>query len=237
MPKTAIITGGAKRLGRHICLFLAQEGFDIALHCKASLKEAEETRKEIEALGRRCFILQGDLTDASMYGALIDTVCDEWGPLSLLINNASVFEPSDFAHASPADFDLNVNLHLKAPFFLSQAFAKRCEKGAIINLLDTRVANYETGHFVYTLSKKALKELTLLLAKTLAPKIRVNGVCPGAVLPPENMGEDDLKRVAQKTPMKKPGSVHDVISAVRYLTQSSYVTGEILYVDGGARLT
>ncbi len=232
-----MITGGAKRLGHDICLLLAKEGFDIALHYNASLEKAEETQKEVEAMGRRCFILQGDLTDASMYHTLIDAVYDELGALSLLINNASVFEKIDFDHSSPFDFDQNIDVHLKAPFFLSQAFSKRCRKGAIINMLDTRVAQYETEHFVYTLSKKALKELTLLLAKTLAPRIRVNGICPGAILPPDSMGDEYLKEIAKKTPMKMPGSVDNILNAVRYLTQSNYINGELLYVDGGEWLT
>ncbi|MFQ5589253.1 MAG: SDR family oxidoreductase [Nitrospiria bacterium] len=236
MQKTAMITGGAKRLGYHMALLLAGDGFDIALHCNTSLKEAETTRHAIETRGRRCLLLPGDLTDAAIYDTLIDTACEKLGPLSVLINNASVFEKSDFARVSPADFDQNIQLHLKAPFFLSQAFAKQCEKGAIINMLDTRVENHDTAYFAYTLSKKALKELTLMSAKTLAPKIRVNGVCPGAILPPENTGEETLHIVAGKTPMKRPGGVHDILNAVRYLTQSDYVTGEILYVDGGARL-
>ncbi len=237
LEKIALITGGAKRLGRDICLSLAKEGFDIALHYHTSTDAAEQTRKEIKGLGRRCFIIQSNLNEPVLHSELIDAVYHHFGNLTLLINNASIFKKLDFKHTSPMDFDQNVMLHMKAPFFLSQAFSKKCQKGAIINMLDTRVDQYKTEHFVYTLSKKSLKEMTLLLAKTLAPDIRVNGICPGAILPPENQGEQYLEQLAQKTPMKHPGHVQDILSALLYLTRSNYVNGEILYVDGGERLT
>ncbi len=236
MKKIALITGGAKRLGRDMSLFLAKEGFDIALHYHSSSEAADKTKTDIETLGQRCLLIQGDLKHPPFYKQLIQTVYDGFGSLTLLINNASIFKKIDYRNSSEMDFNQNIDIHLKAPFFLSQTFSEKCEHGAIINILDTRVERYQTEHFVYTLTKKALKELTLLLAKTLAPKIRVNGICPGAILAPEDQGDDYLKNIAAHTPMNQPGNVTDILNAVQYLSQSNYVTGEILYVDGGERL-
>ncbi len=237
MNKVAIVTGGAKRLGRAICLKLAEQGYDIALHFNSSIDSANATKQAIEKLGRRCLLSPGDLSSFDFYAQLIHRTQQSLGQLNLLVNNASVFEKIAFKDSDRACFDGNINLHVKAPFFLSQAFAAQCEASSlIVNMLDTRVSRYQTEHFLYTLTKKTLKEMTLLLAKELAPKIRVNGICPGAILAPEKSGEGYLKELAGETPMEKPGQVDDILNALTYLVQSDYVNGEILYVDGGQQL-
>lgn len=237
MNKVAIVTGGAKRLGRAICLMLAEQGYDITLHYNSAIDSANETKKEIEKSGRRCLLSQGDLSQFDFYEKVINTTQEVLGQPKLLINNASVFDKIGFEDSDQACFDANINLHVKAPFFLSQAFSRRCEdQSLIINMLDMRVARYQTAHFLYTLTKKTLKEMTLLLAKDLAPKIRVNGICPGAILPPEKSGKGYLKELAGATPMARPGQVNDILKALQYLVQSDYVNGEILYVDGGQQL-
>ncbi len=236
ISKVAIVTGGAKRLGRAICLSLAAAGYDIALHFNASIEDARKTKKEIEKIGRRCLLSQGDLSKDLCYRQLIDESFETFGQLDLLINNASIFEKIRFVDADQEHFDDNIDLHVKAPFFLSQAFSRRCEDGLIVNMLDTRVSRYQTEHFLYTLTKKALKEMTLLLAKELAPKIRVNGICPGAILAPEKSRSGYLKELAGETPMERPGQMSDIVSALNYLVQSDYINGEILYVDGGQQL-
>ncbi|MFQ5543177.1 MAG: SDR family oxidoreductase [Nitrospiria bacterium] len=236
MRGVAIVTGGGRRLGREISLMLAQEGYDIALHFNASKEAAEQTQERIISIGRGCLIIQGDLSNTSFYEKLIHTAYEKLGPLSLLINNASIFEKISFKETTDVLFNKNMDVHVRAPFFLSQYFSKLSLQGAIVNLLDSRVSRYQTGHFAYALTKKTLLSLTLLLAKELAPRIRVNGICPGPILPPVNTGEDNLKRIAKKTPMQRPGKVSDILAAVKYLCQSTYVNGEILYVDGGERL-
>lgn len=236
MSKSAIVTGGAKRLGRAICLSLANSGYDIALHFNTSIEAAKETKKEIENAGRRCMLFQGDLSKNFDYRQLINASFETFGQVDLLINNASIFKKIGFEETNTTDFDDNIALHVKLPFFLSQAFSVKCERGMIVNMLDTRVSRYQCEHFVYTLTKKTLKEMTLLLAKTLAPKIRVNGICPGAILAPEKTGSGYLKELAGETPMEQPGQVSDILSALNYLLQSDYVNGEILYVDGGQQL-
>lgn len=236
MKDVALVTGGAKRLGHEICLMLAKEGYDIALHFNTSKKEAEHTKEIIETLGRRCLLVQGELSDTASYRQFINKVNKSLGTLTLLVNNASRFEKIAFKNTTKKVFDHHFNIHVRAPFFLSQEFAKTSSKGAIVNLLDARVETYQTEYFSYTLTKKTLKEMTLLLAKELAPNIRVNGICPGPILAPENLGDDFLNKIAQMTPMKRPGSVKDILSAIKYLAQSDYITGEILFVDGGERL-
>lgn len=215
---------------------LAKEGHDIALHYNTSEEYAKEVKREIEALGQRCLLIQGNLSDPTLYSKLVHIAHDALGELKLLVNNASQFEKITFEHTTQSDFERYFDIHLKAPFFLSQTFSKICTQGTIVNLLDSRVERYETGYFVYLLSKKSLKEMTLLLAKDLAPRIRVNGICPGPILAPEDLGDDYLNEIAKKTPMKVPGDVKDILSAVKYLTQSKYINGEILFVDGGGRL-
>ncbi len=236
MNQVAIVTGGAKRLGRAICLSLAEAGYDIALHFNTSVDAAIETKKEIEGLGQRCLLCRGELSETSFYRHLIDATFEEFGPPKLLINNASIFEKIGFEDVEQDCFTANIALHVKAPFFLSQAFSQRCENGLIVNMLDSRVSRYQTEHFLYTLTKKTLKEMTLLLAKELAPKIRVNGICPGAILAPEKSDVGYLKELAGETPMGRPGQVRDILNALNYLIQSDYVNGEILYVDGGQQL-
>ncbi len=220
-----------------MALMLAKAGYDIALHYHASEKYAHEIQSEIKALGRRCFCIQGDLRDPSFYTRCIDAVIETLGPIALLINNASIFEKIRFKDSQQETFNDYFDLHVRAPLFLAQAYASHRKSGAIINMLDSGVDSYAEDAFIYTLSKKSLKDLTLLLAKTLAPNIRVNGICPGPILPPEDQGDQYLAAIAEKTPMKRPGTLEDILNAVRYLMESNYITGEILYVDGGQRLS
>ncbi|NOY85390.1 MAG: SDR family oxidoreductase [Nitrospirae bacterium] len=237
MNPVCLVTGGAKRLGRAMALMLANAGYDIALHYHASEKSAYEIKSEIKALGRRCFCVQGDLRDPQFYTRCIETVTQTLGTISLLINNASIFEKICFKDSKQKTFDDYFALHLRAPLFLAQAYALNAKSGAIINMLDSSVDVYAEDAFIYTLSKKSLKDLTLLLAKTLAPGIRVNGICPGPILAPEGEGDAYLNAISEKTPMKRPGTVEDILNAVQYLMRSKYINGEILYVDGGQRLS
>jgi len=219
-----------------MALMLAKAGYDLALHYHASQESADQIKRAIEKMGRRCFCVQGDLRAPAFYQKCIEDVSETLGPISLLLNNASIFEKINFEDSDQQTFGDYFDLHVKAPFFLCQAYALTGAKGAIVNMLDSGVDRYGENAFVYTLSKKTLKEMTLLLAKTLAPKIRVNGICPGPILPPEAFGDAYLSAIAEKTPMKRPGKIDDVLSALKYLIESNYINGEILYVDGGQRL-
>lgn len=236
MSAVCLVTGGAKRLGREMVLTLASTGYDIGLHYRTSEESARELCSEVEALGQSCFCVQGDLRDPTFYARCIRSVTETLGSISLLINNASIFEKISFEDSDQNTFNDYFDVHLRAPLFLAQAYARTGAKGAIINMLDSGVDCYAENAFIYTLSKKSLKDLTLLLAKTLAPKIRVNGICPGPILAPKGKGANYLAAIAEKTPMQRAGTTDDILSAVKYLMQSDYINGEILYVDGGQRL-
>lgn len=236
MKKAAFITGAGKRLGKEMALALAGMGYDIALHYNSSEKGARKTADEIKALGRKCEIFKADLSDTKGIKHLTERVFRAFPNCSLLINNASIFENRDFMEVTEESFDREFTLNFKAPFFLSQEFSRRKSAEIIVNMLDTRVSRIEPGHFVYNLSKRALRDFTLMAARALGPKIRVNGICPGPILPPPGKDSKYLRRISGNTPLGKPGHPDYVITALKYILDNSYVTGECLYVDGGQHL-
>ena len=237
MRKAALITGGAVRIGMEISLNLARMGYDIALHYNSSEKEALATREQILKTGAGCELFRCDLSSPHDAIELVPKARESFGGLCVLVNNASVFENIGFRDVTPEFLETDLAVNFKAPFFLSQSFAAETDGGLIVNFLDTRVRKNPVEHFCYNLSKKCLYHLTKMLARELAPDFRVNAVCPGAVLAPPGFGEDYLRRMARGTPMKRPGSVEDIINAFNYLLENNYVTGECLFVDGGMSLT
>jgi len=236
MPNAALITGGSKRIGRSISIELAGLGYDIALHYNLSHNEAVKTKKEIQKLGARCEVFKSDLSKNSGVTSLIKRVLKKFPNLSILINNASIFEEISFHDVTEKDFDNEFNINFKSPFFLSQHFSKNISDGMIINMLDARISKIHNAHFVYNLSKKSLHSLTLMLAKELGPNIRVNAICPGPILPAAGEDGKKLKKIALKTPLKKVGDTSYINDAVRYLVTNTYITGEVLFVDGGQHL-
>ncbi|MBI5723845.1 MAG: SDR family oxidoreductase [Planctomycetes bacterium] len=236
MKGTAIITGGAKRLGRDIALDLARLGWDIALHYNQSDHEARDLRQEIIAAGRHCTIYKADLSRMAGVKKLISSVFAASPDCRVLVNNAAVFERADLAGTTEELFDLHMSVNLKAPIFLAQMFAARAGKGCVVNMLDSRVARNVGAYFAYTLSKKALADFTLMAASQLAPDIRVNGVCPGPILPPADQADETFDAIIPKIPMRRKGEADEVVSAVRFLVENDYVTGQFLFVDGGDHL-
>jgi NAD(P)-dependent dehydrogenase (short-subunit alcohol dehydrogenase family) len=236
MKKAAFITGAGKRLGKEMALALAGMGYDIALHYNSSEKHAKKTAEEIKSLGRKCEIFKADLSNTKRIKPLTARVFRAFPNCSLLINNASIFEDRDFMEVTEESFDREFALNFKAPFFLSQEFSRRKSAEIIVNMLDTRVSRIEPGHFVYNLSKRALRDFTLMAARALGPKIRVNGICPGPILPPPGKDSKYLRRISDNAPLGKPGHPDYVITALKYILDNSYVTGECLYVDGGQHL-
>jgi len=233
---TALITGGAKRIGRAIVLLLAQKGYRIALHCHHSLAEAESLAEAIRKENGECHIFAADLNNGAEAGRLIPHVFACFPDVCVLINNASIFERSRMMETNRDLFDRHFNINFKAPFFLSQEFARRCDQGHIINMLDTKIARTVIEYFAYTLTKKTLFEFTRMAAKELAPRIRVNAVCPGLILPPPGEDEDYLIRCGESIPMRRKGSLENVAAAVSYLLDNDFVTGECLFADGGEHL-
>lgn len=236
MSKAALITGGGTRLGKAMALTLAEMGYDIALHYNLSRGESERTAEEIKALGRSCEIFQTDLLKMEEVRTLVPRVFKAFPGCSVLINSASVFENIPFANVTEESFDRDMTVNFKAPFFLSQDFAKEASAELIVNMLDSRISKHDTSHFVYHISKKALRDFTLMTARALGPKVRVNGICPGPVLPPPGKSEDYLIRISQDTPIGKPGSPDYITAALKYIIENTYITGECLFVDGGQHL-
>ncbi len=233
---TALITGGAKRLGRLIALKLASMGYHVALHYNNSLDEAKALCSEIQALKVDCEIFQSNLLDEDALESLIPRVKERFHDLNLLINNASVFQR---ARLLDTDFDLfngNFDLNFKAPFFLTKEFAKHCREGHIINMVDAKVAHNDISYSAYTLSKKALTDFTLMAARELAPAIRVNAVGPGYILPPDADDEDYLTKRPEIIPLQRKGEPFEITEAIAFLVQNTYITGQIIYVDGGEHL-
>lgn len=236
MKKAALVTGGAVRIGKAICENLAQKGYDIALHYNSSEKDAVATRELILKTGADCELFRCDLSSTQDSRELVPRVAETFDGLCVLVNNASTFENVGFRDVTPEFLETDMAINFKAPFFLSQSFSTETSGGLIVNFLDTRVGKNPVEHFCYNLSKKSLYHLTKMLARELAPDFRVNAVCPGAILAPPGLGEDYLREMALGAPMKRPGSIEDIINAFNYLLENDYVTGECLFVDGGKSL-
>ncbi len=236
MSSAALITGGAKRIGRSISMELARMGYDIAIHYNSSYKEAADARSEVERSGVKCEIFRSDLSELSGISSLIDEVVSRFPGLNVLINNASMFREIRFADVTEQDFKADFNVNFKAPFFLCQDFARNVSSGLIVNMLDSRISKVHNAHFVYNLSKKSLHQLTLMLAKELGPDIRVNAICPGPILPASGDDPDKFREIVSKIPLEKSGDTVYINQAVRYLVTNEFTTGEVLFVDGGQHL-
>lgn len=235
MSKSAIVTGGSKRIGKAISLKLAELGYDIVLHYNKSEDEAYETKRQIESIGTVCTLYRSDLGDTDELESFAEKIFSE-NDIELLVNNASIFNEIGFMDVTMEEFYREYNINFVSPFFLSREYARKVGSGMIINLIDARITKVHTAHFVYNLTKKSLRDFTLMSAKALGPEIRVNGICPGPVLPPPGKTDEYLKNIARKLPLKKKGSTEYITSAVEYLISNKYVTGEILFVDGGEHI-
>jgi pteridine reductase len=235
--KTILITGAALRIGRSLALAVAQAGGDVVLHYSKSRKEAESLRTEIEAAGRKAFILQADLADPVQAAGLISRAW-EHAPLFALVNNASVFEPLGWEDTSLEQWNQAIQVNLTTPFLLSQAFARSLKpdgQGRIINLIDWRALRPGPDHLPYTISNSALAALTHSLAVALAPHITVNALALGAILPPSN--GVPTKGALEQIPARRWANLEEVGQALLFLLDGpEYITGEIIHVDGGRHL-
>jgi pteridine reductase len=235
--KIVLVTGAAKRIGHALARACAMAGADVFIHYGHSKKEAIETRDEIISMGRRAWIKAADL---SLPDELSNLILDarKIGPLYALINSAAIFEPISMQETTLADWERHIAVNLTAPFLLSQSFGKQVEKngtGRIVNILDWRALRPGAEHFPYSVSKAALAALTKSLAISLAPNITVNGLALGAILPPVDKpaNSDILKSV----PAARWGELMEAEEALIFLlTGPSYITGEIIHVDGGRHL-
>jgi pteridine reductase len=233
--KTILITGGAKRVGKIFALACARAGADVVIHHGHSDEEAEAVRAEITELGCKAWIIKADLSDSSQAENLIPLV-NESTPLHGLINSAAIFESLSLETTSFDDWQNHLQINLTTPFLLSQAFAKQAPDGArIVNILDWRALRPGADHFPYTISKAALAALTKSLAVALAPKIVVNGLALGAILPPSD-GKAKID-IIKNIPAGRWAEESEVEQALLFaLTCPTYITGEIIHVDGGRHL-
>lgn len=239
-PTAALVTGGARRIGRAIAVALAETGRPVVVHCNASRQAAEETAADIVAAGGRAAVAAADLSDPAAAAELVPAAGRLiGGPIGCLVNNASIFENDRLSSFAPADFDRNMAVHARAPALLAQAMAAQSPApatGVIVNLLDQKSFNPDPAFFSYTISKFALLGLTQVLARALAPDIRVNGVALGLTLPPPSLSGDRFRALQAETPLGQGASVADVVAAVRFLVETGGVTGETILVDGGEHM-
>jgi NAD(P)-dependent dehydrogenase (short-subunit alcohol dehydrogenase family) len=241
MTKTVLVTGAAKRLGRAIALHLAGAGWNVAIHYHGSADEAEEVAAAARALGVKAAILKANLSREEESAQLIGRAAKELGPLSALINSASLFENDDWQSATRESWDAHMETNLRAPFLLSQTFARQAADskisgGAIVNIVDQRVLKPTPQFLSYSLSKAGLYWLTTTLAQALGPDIRVNAVGPGPTLRNARQSEADFARQRDATILKRGAEPEDIARAVQYLLEADAVTGQMLAVDGGQHL-
>jgi NAD(P)-dependent dehydrogenase (short-subunit alcohol dehydrogenase family) len=235
----ALVTGGARRIGRALVVCAAEAGYDVAIHVRAVDDEAEAAAAEVRGRGRKAAILACDLRKEATTVALVGEAEAELGPVTLLVNSASVFEEDAFTDMNRASWDAHMETNLRSPLVLAQVFARRLpagREGLIVNLLDQRVLKSSPEFFSYSLSKAALWDATKMLAQALAPRIRVNGIGPGPTLPSAHQDEADFDAEARSTLMGRPVSPAEVAAALRYLIDAPSVTGQMIAVDAGQHL-
>lgn len=236
---TALVTGAGIRIGRAIALHLGRRGYRVAVHCHRSRVEADAVAAEISVAGGKAAVVQTDLADHDAVTALVGKAAGQLGPLSLLVNNASSFDYDHVETATGAVWDRQLDVNLKAPFFLSQAFAAQLPPdapGNIVNIIDMRVWRL-TPHFAsYTLAKAGLWTLTQTLAMALAPRIRVNGIGPGPVLPSPRQTQEQFERQWQGTPLQRGAHPDEIAAAVGFLLDAPAMTGQMIALDGGQHL-
>lgn len=238
-PRTALVTGAARRIGRQIAIDLAEGGWAVAVHYSTSSAEADEVVALIRARGGRAEKVQGDLSEQAVPDRIIAEAAAALGGLTLLVNNASRFDPDEVGHITAESWSRHLDTNLRAPVFLSQAFARQLGEtgeGNIINIVDQRVWKLNPRFFSYTASKAALWDVTRTLAQALAPRIRVNAIGPGPALPNVRMDDEDFARQSRLTLLQRGTSPEEISAAVRYILSAPAMTGQMIVLDGGQHL-
>jgi NAD(P)-dependent dehydrogenase (short-subunit alcohol dehydrogenase family) len=239
MKNVALVTGGAQRIGRSIVERLARENYAVAIHCRRSTDAAEDMASRIVAAGGGVTIVKGDLADADAVNALVESAARALGPVTLLVNNASEFEPDEVETLAHERWDRHFAVNLRAPAFLARDFAHQLpadREGCIVNIVDQRVWKLTPQFFSYTLTKAALFTATQTMAQALAPRIRVNAIGPGPTLSNVRQGDDDFAKQSSAVPLGHGGTPDEIADAVLYLAGARSVTGQMIAVDGGQHL-
>jgi len=245
----ALITGGAKRIGRAMTLALAEDGHDVAIHYSSSQTAAENTAEEARAFGVKAVTVHADLLDRSNTLTLVERSAEAIGaPLSVLVNNASIFDYDNIETASPESWDRHMKSNLEAPYFLTQSFAAQVKgkhkdeanepiaAGCVVNMVDMRVRKLTPEFSTYTIAKAGLWAFTQTAAQGLAPDIRVNAIGPGPTMKAERQSETHFRDQRSKTILERGADAAEINKALRFILSSHSVTGQLLCVDGGQHL-
>ncbi|MCI0550918.1 MAG: SDR family oxidoreductase [Anaerolineae bacterium] len=233
MSPLALVTGAAHRLGKTFALTLARLGYDILLHYHSAENEALQTQTEIESLGSRVISAQADLTDPPQIESLISNL----ESLDVLVNSAAFMPGGNVDALSIENWDTSLDLNLRAPFLLAQSASKKMTNGGlIVNITDMGAQKAWSRYPSYTVSKAALESLTRILARALAPNIRVNAIAPGFVLQSDIVPPEEWERLIKRVPLKRPARTEEIASALEFLLKNEYITGQTIVVDGGYSL-
>lgn len=235
--KIALVTGASRRIGRAIAIALAELGVHIIAHDRRALEpETIKVCDEVVGCGAKSWRVLADLEKPEEYETLVSRALHTAGGLDILINNASLFLPNTIMDVEFGDLTRHMHVNAWAPLVLGREFAKLAGRGKIINILDTKITGYDRAHVAYILSKHMLLVLTRMCALEFAPGITVNGVAPGLILPPFGKDEAYLEQLAPSVPLKRHGGPEDIAKAIVYLLTSDFVTGQVIFVDGGRHI-
>ena len=233
MSPLALVTGAAHRLGKVFALTLARQGFDILLHYHLSSEAARQTQTEIESIGSRAILCRADLTDPEQIQSLVSRL----ESLQVLVNSAAYMPSGNVEALTIENWDTALDLNLRAPFLLAQECAKKMiDGGLIVNITDVGAQKTWSRYPSYTVSKAALESLTRILARALAPTIRVNAIAPGFVLQSDIVTDDEWNRLVKRIPLKRAARTEEIASALEFLLKNEYITGQTIVVDGGYSL-
>jgi NAD(P)-dependent dehydrogenase (short-subunit alcohol dehydrogenase family) len=233
MSSLALVTGAAHRLGKAFALTLARQGFDILLHYHHSLDAALQTQSEIESMGSRVILTKADLSDPAQTQSLVSNL----DSLAVLVNSAASMPSGNVEALTIENWDTTFDLNLRAPFLLAQECAKKMtDGGLIVNITDVGAQKAWSRYPSYTVSKAALESLTRILARSLAPKIRVNAIAPGLVLQSNIVSDEEWRRLINRVPLKRAARTDEIASALEFLLKNEYITGQTIVVDGGYSL-
>ena len=236
---SALVTGAARRIGRQIAIDLAADGYGVGIHCNHSVEEGEEVAKLIRAKGGRAVVVQGNLAEIETLSRIIKETAAAFGPLTLLVNSASIFENDLVQQMTPESFQIHMDVNLRAPVFLAQAFAAQLPRGTpgnIVNIIDQRVWRLNPSFFSYTLAKSALWTATRTMAQSLAPTIRVNAIGPGPTLPSARMTYEEFAKQQSLTPLGRGTSPAEISRAIKFIVSQPAMTGQMIALDGGQHL-
>ena len=233
MSPLALVTGAAHRLGKAFALTLARQGFDIVLHYHRSADAARQTQAEIESVGSRVILIQADLTDPVQIESLLSNL----DSLDILVNSAAFMQARNVETLTVENWDTALDLNLRAPFLLARECAKKMTRGGlIVNITDVGAQKAWSRYPSYTVSKAALESLTKILARALAPTVRVNAIAPGFVLQSDIVTDEEWQRLINRIPLKRAAQPEEVASALEFLLKNEYITGQTIVVDGGYSL-